>query len=54
MISIIVSLIIMVLAVAVPITGVLVKKWGEVFIILSVLIVVLGIINLILTLFNVY
>ncbi len=54
MVGTIIALILIVLGIAVPITMVLVKKWEEIFIILSVLVVVLGIINLILILFNVY
>lgn len=52
--SIIISLILIVLAIAVPITSMLVNKWHEVFIVLSVVVVTLAVINLILTIFNVY
>lgn len=54
MTSIIISLILIVLAIAVPVTMLLVKKWEEVFIMLSVFITVLAIINLILIIFGVY
>lgn len=54
MISIIISLILIVLAIAVPITMLLVDKWHEVFTVLSVFVVVLAVINLIMIIFNVY
>lgn len=54
MTSIIISFILIVLAIAIPITMMIVNKWEEVFIILSVFIVILSIINLILIIFGVY
>ena len=54
MISIIISLILIVISIAIPITAMLVNKWHEIFIVLSVLVVVLAITNLIMIIFNVY
>lgn len=54
MTSIIISLILIVISIAIPITMVLVDKWHEVFIISSVFVTVLAIVNLILIIFNVY
>ncbi len=54
MVSIIISLILIVISIAIPITMVLVDKWHEVFIISSVFVAVLAIVNLIMVIFNVY
>lgn len=54
MTSIIISLILIVLAIAVPITMMIVQKWEEMFIILSAFIATLAIINLILIIYGVY
>lgn len=54
MISIIISLILVVISIAIPITMALVDKWHGVFIALSVFVVVLAVINLIMIIFNVY
>ncbi len=54
MTSIIISLILIVISIAIPITAVLVDKWHEIFIVLSVFVTVLAIVNLILVIFNVY
>ena len=54
MISIIISLILIVISIAIPITAMLVNKWHEIFIVLSVFVTVLAIINLIMIVFNVY
>ena len=54
MTSIIISLILIVISIAIPITAVLVDKWHEIFIVLSVFVTVLAIVNLILIIFNVY
>lgn len=54
MTSIIISFILMVIAIAIPITAILVDKWHKIFIVLSVFVVVLTVINLIMIIFNVY
>ena len=54
MTSIIISLILIVLAIAVPITMIIVDKWHKIFIVSSVFVVVLAVVNLIMIIFNVY
>lgn len=54
MIGLIISLILIVISIAIPITGVVVDKWHEIFIILSMFVAVLAIVNLIMIIFNVY
>lgn len=54
MTSIIISFILIVVSIAIPVTAVLVDKWHEIFIVLSVFVVVLAVINLIMIIFNVY
>lgn len=54
MTSIIISFILIVLAIAIPITMVLVDKWHKTFIASSVFVVVLAVVNLIMIIFNVY
>ena len=54
MTSIIISLILIVISIAMPITAVLVDKWHKTFIVSSVFVVVLAVVNLIMIIFNVY
>ena len=54
MTSIIISLILIVISIAIPITAILVDKWHEIFIASSVFVVVLAVVNLIMIIFNVY
>ena len=54
MTGLIISSILVVLAIAVPVTMMIVQKWEEVFIILSAFIATLAIINIILMIFGVY
>lgn len=54
MTSIIISLILIVISIAIPITAVLVDKWHEIFMILAWFVMTLSLVNLILILFNVY
>lgn len=54
MISIIISLILIVISIAIPVTAVLVDKWHKIFIVLSMFVAVLAVVNLIMIIFNVY
>ena len=54
MTSIIISLILIVISIAIPITMVLVDKWHGVFIVSSVFVAVLAVVNIIMIIFNVY
>lgn len=54
MTGVIISLILIVISIAIPITAILVDKWHEIFIVSSVFVVVLAVVNLIMIIFNVY
>lgn len=54
MVSIVVGLTLIVMAITIPVIGIIVDKWYGVFIASSAFVVVLAFVNLILTMFNVY